>query len=295
VVVQVVMMRAEESREEALAELLEDARVEHEAEAAAVRDAELNDAARARTAERREEATEEEPPQPSEKAARESLLENAGRRPKLQSAKEDEEKRGEKRRGGGERRRRKRRRNFFAPSNLDELYEVIAEGEKAQSEAQRRERARLYGSASELERRATAYGKLSRGERRAVDAEVTRILRAVKKGHYAVLGLRRSCRALEIKQRYRAKALLVHPDANKSPKAPEAFDALRQAHETLADPKSRADYDRKLLRATRQKRMRLRREITNLLETAEEYVRARFDQFPLPFFGAGLLTFLLIV
>ena len=181
------------------------------------------------------------------------------------------------------------------PSNLEELYDIIAEGEKVLSEEQRRERARVYGGAVEAERRRRAYEALPARRRRALDSEVSRILKAADKSHYAVLGVRRSSKTSAVKQRYRAKALLVHPDANKSPKAPEAFDILRQAHETLADPLKRQNYDRKLLRIRKQQRMRIRREFNNLAETVNEYIAARWNQFPLAFASAAAITFLLIV
>ena len=276
--IMLAIARGEESREAALKEMLEDARLEQEADAALERD-KRNDSARAAAAERAEEDDEvsREPPE-----GRTSLLNETRRRPTLGSRSKEEKE-------------AKKPKNTSKPSNLDELYEIIAEGEKAESEYRRRERNRLYGSPADKERRDRAYRSLSKAERRAVDAEVARILKSMKKSHYAVLGLRRSCRTSTVKQRYRAKALMVHPDANTSPQAPEAFDALRRAHETLADPFRRAEYDRKLVRISKQRSMRLRRELSNLVETAGEYVKARWSQFPIPFSFAGLLAFLLIV
>ncbi|KAJ1453424.1 DnaJ domain-containing protein, partial [Pelagophyceae sp. CCMP2097] len=62
--------------------------------------------------------------------------------------------------------------------------------------------------------------------------------------HYAVLGLRRSAPLSSIRQRYRQRALLTHPDKNPASDAPAAFEMLREAHETLADAAKRKAYDR---------------------------------------------------
>ena len=65
---------------------------------------------------------------------------------------------------------------------------------------------------------------------------------------YKVLGLARDCSDEDIKQAYRAYALLVHPDKNPHPQAKAAFDAIQDAFRTLSSPLTRLEYDRDFAR-----------------------------------------------
>ena len=113
-------------------------------------------------------------------------------------------------------------------------------------------------------------------------------------GHYAVLGLRRSASGTAVRQKYRRRALLVHPDKNPSPDAQRAFDALREAHETLSDDARRRDYDRKLKRIADVRRARFKREVGAIAETAAEYVAYRSREAPRLLYGAAALAFALV-
>jgi curved DNA-binding protein CbpA len=62
--------------------------------------------------------------------------------------------------------------------------------------------------------------------------------------HYAVLGVTREMSVEELKRAYKKRALLLHPDKNKLPRAEEAFKKVGAAHTTLSDPEKRRVYDR---------------------------------------------------
>ena len=56
---------------------------------------------------------------------------------------------------------------------------------------------------------------------------------------YDVLDLQPGVPEEDIKQTYRRKSLLIHPDKTKNPNAVDAFDRLAVAHQTLLDEKKR--------------------------------------------------------
>lgn len=168
------------------------------------------------------------------------------------------------------------------PSNLQQLHDMIAEGERKALEAQRRQRL----DSRELARRAQIFGSLEPRERRRFQADAERLLKRATKSHYEVLQLRKRATVADVKQRYRHMALLVHPDRNPAPDAVPAFDALHLAAETLADPKSRRDYDRRQRRKALVKRDRFKRKFNELVETTVSYVDYRSRENPLAtFFG----------
>ncbi|KAK1759379.1 hypothetical protein QBC47DRAFT_292501 [Echria macrotheca] len=75
------------------------------------------------------------------------------------------------------------------------------------------------------------------------DAEIDRILKAFRLDAYAVLGLKPGVPESDIKNTYRKKSLLIHPDKTRNPLAPDAFDRLKKAQTELMDEKHRATLD----------------------------------------------------
>lgn len=65
--------------------------------------------------------------------------------------------------------------------------------------------------------------------------------------YYKVLGVPRSADVPAIKQAYRRKAKMCHPDRNPSPKAKRIFQVVQRAYETLSDQEQRKIYDERLL------------------------------------------------
>ena len=64
--------------------------------------------------------------------------------------------------------------------------------------------------------------------------------------YYTLLGVPRDATAEDIRRAYRWAARRYHPDRNPDPEATEQFLRVREAYETLQDPKRRAAYDRQL-------------------------------------------------
>lgn len=64
--------------------------------------------------------------------------------------------------------------------------------------------------------------------------------------YYKILEVSRDATLEEIKQAYRAKAKLVHPDVNDSPKAHELFTIVNEAYDVLTDKRKRLLHDVKL-------------------------------------------------
>jgi hypothetical protein len=64
--------------------------------------------------------------------------------------------------------------------------------------------------------------------------------------YYKVLEIPRDASVDDIRKAYRAKAKLVHPDVNNSPKANEVFQVVSEAYEVLTDETKRYLHDVKL-------------------------------------------------
>ena len=62
--------------------------------------------------------------------------------------------------------------------------------------------------------------------------------------YYEVLGVSRTADAEELQEAYRRLARRYHPDVNKDPAAEERFKEVNEAYHVLADPDTRARYDR---------------------------------------------------
>jgi curved DNA-binding protein len=62
--------------------------------------------------------------------------------------------------------------------------------------------------------------------------------------YYEVLGVSRDASAEELQRAYRRLARRLHPDVNRSPGAEDQFKEVNEAYHTLADPQTRARYDR---------------------------------------------------
>lgn len=62
-------------------------------------------------------------------------------------------------------------------------------------------------------------------------------------GYYAILGVAYDASETEIKQNYRERAKLLHPDRNPGENALENFQKLSVAYDVLKDETSRLIYD----------------------------------------------------
>ncbi len=63
------------------------------------------------------------------------------------------------------------------------------------------------------------------------------------KDHYAILGVATTATAADIKNAYRKKASIFHPDKNPAADAAAKFREVQQAYDVLSDPAKRHDYD----------------------------------------------------
>lgn len=75
------------------------------------------------------------------------------------------------------------------------------------------------------------------------DSEIDRIMKAFRANAYDVLDLQPGVPDEDIKKTYRKKSLLIHPDKSTNPYAPDAFDRLAMAYQTLLDEKKRSILD----------------------------------------------------
>ncbi|MFT6871185.1 MAG: hypothetical protein ACJAVN_000182 [Roseivirga sp.] len=64
------------------------------------------------------------------------------------------------------------------------------------------------------------------------------------KDYYDILGLEKNADAQQIKQSYREKAKLIHPDVNKDDDAEHQFQTLNKAYMVLSNPEERMQYNK---------------------------------------------------
>ena len=97
------------------------------------------------------------------------------------------------------------------------------------------------------------------------DAEIERILKSFRANAYDVLDLQPGVPDEDIKRAYRKKSLLIHPDKSSNPQAPDAFDRLAIAQQTLLNEKKRERLDEAIADA----RMLLIRELKLTIDSEE--------------------------
>lgn len=97
------------------------------------------------------------------------------------------------------------------------------------------------------------------------DSEIERILAAFRANAYDVLDLQPGVPDEDIKKTYRKKSLLIHPDKSSNERAPDAFDRLALAYQTLLDEKKRAQLDEAISDA----RMLLMRDLKLTVDSEE--------------------------
>jgi hypothetical protein len=76
-------------------------------------------------------------------------------------------------------------------------------------------------------------------------------LRGDQKGFYRELGVHRTASAHEIRQAFRERAKVLHPDQGQGGEDDSRFKRLAEAYETLKDPRRRLQYDAEGLAAER--------------------------------------------
>jgi hypothetical protein len=93
-------------------------------------------------------------------------------------------------------------------------------------------------------------------------APIERVLRLYDDVHtdfYLVLDVPRNVDEFSLKRQYRSLALHIHPDKNPHPDAKNAFDAIQDAYDVLANPAKRKEYDRELNKIARSKAWTVKR------------------------------------
>lgn len=108
------------------------------------------------------------------------------------------------------------------------------------------------------------------------DSEIERILGAFRANAYDVLDLQPGVPDEDIKKAYRKKSLLIHPDKTSNPRAPDAFDRLANAHQTLLDEKKREILDEAIAdaRTLLMRERKLTKDSEEVKDPDREFMRA---------------------
>ena len=77
---------------------------------------------------------------------------------------------------------------------------------------------------------------------------------------YELLGIKKNANLNTIRKAFRRKALIFHPDRNKSPDATEKFREIANAYEVLSDPQQKTNYDKTLFVSTTPKTQETKKE-----------------------------------
>jgi len=64
--------------------------------------------------------------------------------------------------------------------------------------------------------------------------------------YYKILGISRDATSEQVRQAYRSKAKMYHPDINKTPNAKVLFQLINEAYQVLVNPEKKRWYDFKL-------------------------------------------------
>lgn len=112
------------------------------------------------------------------------------------------------------------------------------------------------------------------------DSEIERILAAFRANAYDVLDLQPGVPDEDIKKTYRKKSLLIHPDKTPNPRAPDAFDRLASAHQTLLDETKRGHLDEAIAdaRSLLIRERRLTKDSEEVKDPDREFMRAWKDK-----------------
>lgn len=112
------------------------------------------------------------------------------------------------------------------------------------------------------------------------DSEIERILAAFRANAYDVLDLQPGVPDEDIKKTYRKKSLLIHPDKTPNPRAPDAFDRLASAHQTLLDETKRGHLDEAIAdaRSLLIRERKLTKDSEEVKDPDREFMRAWKDK-----------------
>ena len=111
--------------------------------------------------------------------------------------------------------------------------------EKAELVARIRTSVRRAGNADP----AAAPQTNAQSSKEPTDPLVKKLLALNSHEYYALLDIQSTADSVALKKAYRARALSLHPDKNKSPGADEAFKRVGAAFKALSDPQQRMVHD----------------------------------------------------
>ncbi|KAJ1916471.1 DnaJ domain-containing protein [Mycoemilia scoparia] len=109
------------------------------------------------------------------------------------------------------------------------------------------------------------------------DQEIDRILSTFKLDPFSILQVPVICTPTEIRNAYRKKSLLIHPDKAQHPKAPEAFEILKKASTMLNDQKEKERLTKMMWDAEKDLIAKWRSEIKKGTRSASDLEGDNFD------------------